>query len=190
MAQLYTAKEVLKELTENKIVTFKKVAFSEAVTAGIIPHKKIDGVKKKMYDYDDVKVAIINAGIGNPPPPEETLEDLPEQKDGQSDEEYLIEIEKRFKKAPTLTDANIIKTIVGARHAQLKLDEDLGLLVKRSIVENKAFTVSRSIRDKILTIPERLANELATISDPHKVKELLYKEFGILLTGFSEESFL
>ena len=140
-----------------------------------------------MYDYDAVVKAIVKAGIGKP------LK-TPKAKKGEADfeteEDYIKHLTKRLRKSPTITDANIIKTIFAGKRERLKYEEEVGMLISRAEVEDKAFNVSRSIRDKILTIPERLANELATMSDPHSVKELLYKEFGVLLDGFSKDSFI
>lgn len=184
---LYTQKEVLKKLKKEGVVTFTKTPFLEAVKRGTIPYTHEDGVKSKMYDYDAVVKAIVSAGIGNPP---KSPEDIPDPDDFESEEEYIAHLKKKIKKNPTLTDANIIKTIFAGKREQLKYEEEMGLLVSQSEVESKAFNVSRSIRDKIMSIPERLANEIATMNNPHQVKELLYKEFGVLLEGFSEDSYL
>ena len=184
---LYTQKEILKKLKKEGVVTFTKTPFLEAVKRGTIPYRTEDGVKSKLYNFDDVVQAIVKAGIGNPPKPKD---EEPDVDDFESEEDYIKHLKKNLKKKPTLTDANIIKTIFAGKREQLKYEEEMELLVPRAEVESKAFNVSRSIRDKILTIPERLANELATMSDPHAVKELLYKEFGVLLDGFSKDSFI
>ena len=187
---LFTQKEVLKRLTDNNLVTFKKASFSEAVKIGVIPYTREDGVKQKMYDYDEVAKAILQAGIGNPPTHSEELDNLPPPEQGQSKEEYGELIVKALNKKPTLTDANIYNTLYKGKLEKLKYEREVGLLISKVDVEDKAFTVSRAIRDKILTIPERMSNELASMNNPHEVKELLYKEFNILLDGFSKDSFL
>ncbi len=183
---LFTQKEVLKKLKKDGVVTFTKTPFLEAVKRGTIPHRIENGVKSKMYDYNDVVKAIVKAGIGNPPKPKGE----PDIDDFKSEEDYIKHLTDRMKKKPTLTDANIIKTIFAGKREQLKYEEEMDLLVSRADVESKAFNVSRSIRDKIFTIPERLSSELASMDDPHAVKELLYKEFGVLLDGFSKDSFI
>lgn len=188
MDMLYTAKEVLTQLKKNGVVTFSKVAFSQHVTAGVIPHRREDGVKSKLYHYGDVEKAIIKAGIGKPKDILDPLKKLP-SKTTESDEEYLEEIKLNFHEGMSLTDANIIKTVVMAKREQIKLAEEEGNLVSREEMENTAYTVARVIRDKLMTTPERLSNELANMDDPHQIKELLYKEFNTILLGFSEESF-
>jgi len=186
--KLYSPKKVLQKLTDKGIVTFKRRSFTEAVHKGQIPYVSDEGSKGKLYDYDAVVEAIKKAGIGRPPE-NSNLEDIPNPEEGQSEEDYIKTIEDRLKKKPTLTDANILKTIYDTRTKKFDFDTKLGLYVLKSDMENTAFNVSRVIRDKILTIPERLSNELATINEPHTIKELLYKEFNILLEGFSEDNF-
>jgi hypothetical protein len=182
---LLSQKKVLKKLTKNGIVTFTRTPFAEAVNKGVIPHQMVDGFKDKLFDYDDCVKAIKKAGIGNPP---KSIEQLPDIKEGQSKDDYELEV-KALGLEPTLTDANIYKTLYVGKLEKLKYEREVGLLILRSEVEDKAFTTARHIRNKILTIPERLSNELASMSAAHAIKELLFKEFEILLDGFSEESF-
>ena len=186
---LHTQAEVLKRLKKKGIVTFSKVAFSQAVTRGVIPHIIESGVKHKLYDYESVVKAIKKSGIGSPISTKEHIDKLPDPKEGQTQDEYVDEVSKLGTK-PTLVDANIYKTLYSGKLEKLKYEREIGLVVSRAEVEDKAFSVTRAIRDKILTIPERLSNELASINDPHQVKELLFKEFGLMLEGFSEDSFL
>ena len=186
---LFTQKEVYKKLVKDGLVTFSKTAFSQAVSRGTIPHHFEDGVKHKLYDFKEVRKAIKDAGIGSPKSVQHQLDTLPEPKEGQSKEEYGAEISELGKK-PTLTDANIYKTLYAGKLEKLKYEKEMGLLISRAEVEDKAFSASRAIRDKILSTPERMSNELASMNDPHQVKELLFKEFGLMLDGFSKDSFL
>jgi hypothetical protein len=189
MKMLYKQKEVLKLLYKNNIATFNKSSFSEAVSRGQIPYHYEDGVKTKLYDYDEVVEAIKKAGIGKPPSLIEKLDKAPPPKAGQTKEEYGEQIVHELGEKPSVTDANIYKTIYQGKIEKIKYEKLMGELIPREAVENKAFETARAIRDKILTIPERLSNELASISDAHQIKELLFKEFEMLLDGFSEESF-
>lgn len=186
---LHTQKEVLKLLKKNNLVTFNKASFSEAVKIGKIPYRSELGVKHKLYHYQDVADAIKNAGIGNPPTRQDILDKIPPPTKGEDKNDYGKKVVMELGDKPTLTDANIYKTLYAGKLEKLKYEREVGELIPRDEVENKAFQVSRAIRDKILTIPERLSNELASIDNAHQIKELLFKEFGILLEGFSEESF-
>ncbi len=208
---LFTQKEVLNLLHKHGVAKFKASSFSEAVGRGQIPYHNEDGVRNKLYDYDEVANAIKRAGIGGvvirglrdvePDDPKliknkkkkrlkDKLDDLPPPEKGQSKDEYGELVITELGSKPTITDANIYKTLYSGKLEKLKYEKEEGLLISREEVENKAFNVSRAIRDKILSIPERMSNELASITDAHTIKELLYKEFGMMLDGFSKDSFL
>ena len=180
------ATETLKRLHDEDLVTFKKASFSEAVAIGKIPFT-LNNKGKKRYDYKEVVKAIADSGIGRPP---KTLENITEPTVNQSPQEYGEQAVAELGAKPTLTDANIFKTLYAGKLEKLKYEIQRGEVILRTEVEDKAFSVSRAIRDKILTMPERLSNELASINDAHQIKELLYKEFGLLLDGFSEKSFV
>jgi len=183
-------------LNKNGIATFKAGSFSEAVKIGKIPYRREKGIKRKMYDYDAVKKAIIKAGIGGKPSTFKALSttdklDLvkpPEQ--GQNSQEYGKQVVKELGKDPTIVDANIYKAIYSGKLEKLKYERESEQVINREEVEDKAFIVARTIRDKIMTIPERLSDELASLNDSHIIKELLYKEFSNLLEGFSKDDFL
>ncbi len=201
---LHTQKEVLKLLKKKGVATFNKSSFSEAVKRGQIPYRTEKGVHNKLYFYPDVAKAIKSAGIGglkgvsnpkveditDPPSIQDKLNDIPDPRQGQSQEEYQEIVATQLGADATITDANIFKVIYQGKLEKIKYEKELGLLIPRDEVEDKAFSVSRAIRDKILSIPERMSSELASIDDPHVIKELLYKEFGMMLDGFSEDSFL
>lgn len=193
---LHTQKEVLRLLHKNGIATFKAGSFSEAVKIGKIPYRKEKGIKRKMYNYDEVKKAILKAGIGGKPNTFNNLSttdklDLvnpPEQ--GQTPKEYGEKVVKELGNNPTIVDANIYKAIYSGKLEKLKYERESEQVINREEVEDKAFIVARTIRDKIMSVPERLSDELASINDSHIIKELLYKEFGNLLEGFSKDDFL
>ena len=187
--KLLTQKDVLKKLTKAGLVTFKKSAFIEAVQRGQIPYEYVEGSKGKRYNYTLVAESISQAGIGKPISKANDLDSLPDPKSGQSSTEYGEEIMALGEK-PTLTDANIYKTLYTGKLEKLKYEQMVGGLISRDEVEDKAFSVARVIRNKLLTIPERLSNELASISDAHQIKELLFKEFNILLDDLSKDTFV
>ena len=187
---LLTQKEVLAQLIKNKIVTFTKQSFSEAVSIGVIPYVTQGAKNRKMYNYDDVKRAIQKAGIGNPPPtiPQQIDKATPPKK-GQDPIEYGTQVADELGSNPTLPEANTFKAIYQGKLEKIKYEKELGKLVDRDLVETTAFTVARTIRDKAMAIPERLSDELASINEPHVIKEMLYKEIMTMLDGFDAESF-
>jgi len=178
------ATQVLKKLHEEGKATFTKASFSEAVIIGKIPYTRSPtGKHKKEYDYEEVCEALLIGGIGKP---QVTIDSMSEPTPDQTAQEYGEQVVAELGSKPTLTDANIFKTLYTGKLEKLKYQIQKGEVISRDEVEDKAFAVSRAIRDKILTMPERLSNELATINDAHQIKELLYKEFGLLLEELSK----
>jgi len=184
---LHKQKDVLRKLREDNIVDVRKQTFSKSVSAGHIPHIIEDGVKQKQYNYEAVVYSIKAGGLFGYKPNVQL--DIKDADDADKIEE-LADIYDRFKKNPTLVDANIIKTIIATKRDQLKLDTEEGLMVKRVDVENTAFNITRIVRDKLLSTPERISNQLASMDKPHEIKEFLYKEFMVMLDGFSTEAFI
>ena len=189
--KLLSQRKVFNKLKEKGLVTFNLSSFNEAIGRGQIPYHMEDGARFKSYNFKEVAKAIRVAGIGKPKVDiQAKIEDLPMPKEGESKEAYAEGMVKELGENATITDANIFKTIYSGKLEKLKYEKEQGLLIPRDEVEDKAFSVARSIRDKILSTPERMANELASMNDPHEVKELLFKEFNKMLEGFSEESFI
>ncbi len=180
---------VLRQLKAEGLVDVQKATFSKAVRVGNIPHQKVDGIDKRMYDYEAVVFAIKS---GNYFGYNKNLK-VNRKSPKKVEEEQLESIETlraRLKEEPILVDANTLKAVIQSDRDQLKLDEEKGLVIARAEVEDKAFVVARSIRNKLLTLPERIANELAVVSDAHTIKEMLYAEFELVLTGLSKDSFI
>lgn len=180
---------IIKRLRSENIVDVITATFSKSAKAGHIPYTK-NNTGKKVYVYEDVRHAIVSMGLfGCTIDPTKYSRDA----DTNIDTEGLSPIEilrKRILINPTLQDVNTLKNLILSEREQIKLDSESGVLISRDEVEDKAFKATRVIRDKILTIPERLSNELATMNDPHAIKEVLYAEFAVLLNGFSKEVFL
>ena len=195
MDNLLIQKDLLKKLKEDNIADFKAPSFVQAVNRGQISYVMNEKKTKKLYDYETVKREIIAAGIGgiikkNKATSSKDLDKLPNPEEGQTPKEYGEAMVAELGSKPTITDVNIYRILYQGKLEKLKYEKEKGLVINRDEVENKAFSVARALRDKLLSIPERLSNELASISDPHEIKELLYKEFNKMLEGFSKDSFL
>ena len=61
MPEYLNAREVLGRLKMGKVADFTQSYFSQLVRDGVIPYHKLPGKKRKMFIYDEVKEAIINA---------------------------------------------------------------------------------------------------------------------------------
>lgn len=75
----------------------------------------------------------------------------------------------------TTADADRQERVYKARLAQLKYEEQSGQLIKADEVKKRAFEVARKVRDSILSVPSRVAHELAAETDPHTVEIKLNK---------------
>jgi len=188
-SKMMIQKDILARLAKDGRATFTKTSFIQAVNRGTIPYHSLAGAKKKYYDYAEVSKALKVSGIGKPVSTHDKINKLPDPKAGQTQEEFMDEI-KELDSSATITEANIYKTIYQGKMVKNEYDLQQGNLILRAEVENKAFIASRAIRDKILTQPERLANELATMTNAHEIKEFLYKESLSMLNGFSQDSFV
>ena len=203
MDDLLRQSEVHKLLKEEGLLTIGRKSFSGLVNGGKIPvFTTVGADERKMFKYDDVANALLKGGYGKPTAKSKLIE----AKVSKAEEEFIIrantgddkeelisslhEAYVTFKEEQTLTNANIINAILKSMRDKLKLDEEKGLVIARAEVEDKAFVVARSIRNKLLTLPERIANELAVVSDAHTIKEMLYAEFELVLTGLSKDSFI
>lgn len=175
-----------KKLVEDGHVTFSREAFDAGVKRGVIPYEleEKDGVRaRKKFIYEDVVKALKESGIGKPAikPPTE-IENLPLPEEGESPEQYA----GRLSANPSLTEVNIYHNLYKGKLQELKYLEESGRLIEREEVEDTAFQVARVIRDKMMTIPERLSAELASMDNPHEIKEFLYKEIGLVLETLKE----
>lgn len=63
-----------------------------------------------------------------------------------------------------------------AEMARLKFEERSGKLVEADHVRRQAFSAARVLRESMLNIPDRLAAQLASETDPRKVHDLLSAE--------------
>jgi len=76
----------------------------------------------------------------------------------------------------TLLEARTKHETARAALARLELRRRRGDLVSRAEVEAAAFTAARTARDKLLTLPRRLAQALAATADPSEVERILEAE--------------
>lgn len=169
-------------LTQTQLITHLKKAgilltrqnLKEHADRGTIPvHWTKNGRGKDVirFDLEEAIECIIEAGIG----------DRFDDDDDASDE---VDSDT---KGSALAQANTIKSIYQGKSLKLKYEVELGKLVERSVVEDAAFKVARTIRDKMLSIPERVSSEFASTTDLHVIKERLYAEILVALESLSED---
>jgi len=68
---------------------------------------------------------------------------------------------------------------------KLEFEERKGTLVKKKDVEKEAFECARMVRDSIMNIPNRIADQLSVISDKKEIRDVLKKELSTALESLS-----
>lgn len=86
---------------------------------------------------------------------------------------------------PTLASAQAVRTTYLAQIAKLDYEERCKNLVSADGVRVEAFRIAREIRDALLSLPDRMAGELASMNDVHEVRERLGREIRQALEGLS-----
>lgn len=86
---------------------------------------------------------------------------------------------------PPLAQSRAIREAYQARLARLDYEERTGTLVPRDKVRSSAFRRARALRDRLLSLPDRLASELASIDDPRALREVLDTELRQVLEELS-----
>lgn len=87
----------------------------------------------------------------------------------------------------TFAQARASKETYLARLRKLEYEEKSGRLVDQEAVRRAQFTLLRTIRDRFLELPDRLADDLAAETDPGSIHELLRVEVRAVLEALSAE---
>jgi len=111
-----------------------------------------------------------------------TMEDLPSP-EGKTEEEYLVSLPQN----PDLTDARTFREVYQGKLAQLKYDKEKELLIEKEVVRNEIFSAFRAIRDALLSIPPRMAGELASITSSAELEIILTEEIVKTLEDMSHQ---
>ena len=102
------------------------------------------------------------------------------RKRAKKDGEQIIEAAKSVginpDAPPTLSESKTLEAAYKARLAQIDYEERSGILVDAEKVKKEAFRVARITRDAMLSIPDRLAAELAGITEPFVIHQKLTAE--------------
>jgi len=76
----------------------------------------------------------------------------------------------------TLTDARTMHELTKARIAALQLAREMGELVSAATVRDQAFRAARAARDVLESIPDRISDTLAGMTDGDAIRKLLSGE--------------
>jgi len=94
--------------------------------------------------------------------------------------------EPRGPKPATLTEAQL--RVAAQREIKLKLENDRteGHIIDAGQARREAFNAARIVRDGLLNIPDRIAAQVASETDPGRVYRLLEGEIRNALVGLAE----
>jgi hypothetical protein len=74
-----------------------------------------------------------------------------------------------------------------AELARVKFEQQSGKLLDAEKVKSEAYKIARIVRDGVLGIPARLSSELAGMTDPFEIEQLLDRELSTALKNLSKE---
>lgn len=83
--------------------------------------------------------------------------------------------------APTLAQSKAIKEAYAAQLAKLDYEERVKNLVDIKTLKRFLFNTARAIRNNLLTIPSRIASELAFIDDDQEIEKIIQNEILLVL---------
>src|SRR5512133_3684161 len=87
----------------------------------------------------------------------------------------------------SFAQARTAEMVFRARLRKLEFETKTGRFLSADEVKVKWYTVVRQIRDKLLAMPAKLAPQLAALSDPAAIRDLLDAEIIALLKSLQEE---
>lgn len=88
-----------------------------------------------------------------------------------------------------LNKAKAVRESFNAKLARLNYEQKLKELIKVEVVEKKLFELALQVRDAILTVPNKISPELASMTDEKKINAFLDKTLRECLTTLSEGEF-
>ena len=109
---------------------------------------------------------------------------IKKDKKDKKNNEKPIKVKPKMYEGLTLADAERQDKVYKARLSQLKYLEQAGKLVDVDKVQKQAFELGKQLRDAIMSLPPRLAHELAAETDPHKLEIRLHRELTDALDKF------
>ena len=88
---------------------------------------------------------------------------------------------------PSFADARAVKEFYSARLTKLEYEKESGTLISANEVKVQTFNRFRAFRDQMLNIPDRIADELAGISDAHEIFRILTEEIKSALNDHASD---
>ena len=117
------------------------------------------------------------AAAAPPPPPREEVRSA-----------EVCDVRREPAAGPSFAQSRAIREAYAARLAKLEYEERTGALVRTEQVKLAWFDLLRVARDRLLNIPDRLADTLAAENEPRRVRELLAAEIRLVLTDLADQA--
>lgn len=159
-------------------------AVAKAIKAGRIsiePDGKIDPVKADaQWARNTLPSQSLNTGAAKPAAKVAT----PAVSTPVSSREAQAPLETRAT-APDYQTSRAIREAYAARLAKLEFEERTGKLISSDEVEMRTFNLARRLRDRMQTLPRRLAAALAAEQDPRVIEQRLDDEIRQALEELS-----
>lgn len=102
--------------------------------------------------------------------------------------EEVRDVRREPAAGPSFAQSRAIREAYAARLAKLEYEERTGALVRTEQVKLAWFDLLRVARDRLLNIPDRLADTLAAETEPRRVRELLAAEIRLVLTDLADQA--
>jgi hypothetical protein len=93
--------------------------------------------------------------------------------------------EAASKGSATYAQSRAVREAYQARLARLEYEEKTGKLIPVEQVKVQAFNVGRRVRDALLSLPDRVCNDLAAETDPLRINLRLTTEIRIILESLT-----
>ena len=87
----------------------------------------------------------------------------------------------------TFDEARALREQYAAERERLKLEQEAGLLIEAAEVKAAWFAALRTVRERLLNVPDRLAQQLAAEGDAAQVHAALLQEIRFVLENLSDE---
>lgn len=153
-------------------------AVQKAVKEGRIRIRKDGRINRKKADAEWKENTLAPPAQKEEKPKSQTATPGP---DRFADEEDLDD------EGTTFSQARTAKELYLARLRKLEFEEKSGKLVDANAVRRAQFSLLRTIRDQLLELPDRLADELAAEDDPMEVRDLFMAELRSILSELADD---
>lgn len=147
-------------------------------------HGRIDfelGMRSLRRNRDPARDHLRRTGLGNGSAGAAAAESVPA-------EEAATAAAGDDRVAGSYLQARAIREHYKARQEKQRFEERAGVLVHVDKVKSTAFSLSRTLRDALLALPDRLAPIIAAEQDPRLVHELLSSEIRMILEQLTEQA--